>query len=577
MNRTLLKSVREYKKQSILTPLFVILEVFLEVLIPFKMADIIDSGIQGQDLGYIIQVGIQLVVLAMLALFFGALAGKFGAEAGAGFAKNLRHDIFYKVQDFSFKNIDHFSPSSLVTRMTTDITNVQMAYMMTLRLLARAPIMIVCSWLLTLTINFDIAMMFLVAIPVLGFALIFISKKAHKYFIQVFDEYDVLNNDVQENVNAARVVKAYVREDHEVKKFNKISEKVYVLFTKAEKIVAFNAPVMMLVMYSVIMGLVLIGGRAIAFTTMDEGQMTSVLAYAMQILMSLMMVSFVFVMIMIAEASTDRITEVLKEVPEMQDRENAVMEVPSGDIDFENVNFSYAGEDGKLALKNVNLHIKSGQMIGIFGGTGSAKSTLVQLIPRLYDITGGSLKVGGIDVRDYNLAALRDQVSMVLQKNVLFTGTISENIRWGDENASDEEVKHVCELAQADGFIQEFPGGYDTMIVEGGNNVSGGQKQRLCIARALLKKPKILILDDSTSAVDTKTDAMIRKAFREEIPDTTKIIISQRVSSIEDADMIIILDKGEINGIGTSEELLKTNQIYREVYESQVKGRAENE
>ena len=577
MNKTLLKSVREYKKQSILTPLFVILEVFLEVLIPFKMADIIDSGIQGQDLGYIIQVGIQLVVLAMLALFFGALAGKFGAEAGAGFAKNLRHDIFYKVQDFSFKNIDHFSPSSLVTRMTTDITNVQMAYMMTLRLLARAPIMIVCSWLLTLTINFDIAMMFLVAIPVLGFALIFISKKAHKYFIQVFDEYDVLNNDVQENVNAARVVKAYVREDHEVKKFNKISEKVYVLFTKAEKIVAFNAPVMMLVMYSVIMGLVLIGGRAIAFTTMDEGQMTSVLAYAMQILMSLMMVSFVFVMIMIAEASTDRITEVLKEVPEMQDRENAVTEVPSGDIDFENVNFSYAGEDGKLALKNVNLHIKSGQMIGIFGGTGSAKSTLVQLIPRLYDITGGSLKVGGIDVRDYNLAALRDQVSMVLQKNVLFTGTISENIRWGDENASDEEVKHVCELAQADGFIQEFPGGYDTMIVEGGNNVSGGQKQRLCIARALLKKPKILILDDSTSAVDTKTDAMIRKAFREEIPDTTKIIISQRVSSIEDADMIIILDKGEINGIGTSEELLKTNQIYREVYESQVKGRAENE
>ncbi len=577
MNRTLLKSVREYKKQSILTPLFVILEVFMEVLIPFKMADIIDVGIQGQNMEYILQVGLQLVVLAMLALFFGALAGKFGAEAGAGFAKNLRHDIFYKVQDFSFKNIDHFSPSSLVTRMTTDITNVQMAYMMTLRLLARAPIMIVCSWILTLSINFDIAMMFLVAIPVLGFALIFISKKAHKYFIQVFDEYDVLNNDVQENVNAARVVKAYVREEHEVKKFNKISETVYRLFTKAEKIVAFNSPVMMLVMYAVVMGLVLIGGRAIAFTTMDEGQMTSVLSYAMQILMSLMMVSFVFVLIMIAGASTDRITEVLKEVPEMQDKENAVTEVPNGDIDFENVNFSYAGEGGKLSLKNVNLHIKSGQMIGIFGGTGSAKSTLVQLIPRLYDITGGSLKVGGIDVRDYNLAALRDQVSMVLQKNVLFTGSIYENIRWGDESASDEEVQRVCRLAQADGFVQEFPAGYNTMIVEGGNNVSGGQKQRLCIARALLKKPKILILDDSTSAVDTKTDALIRKAFREEIPDTTKIIISQRVSSIEDADMIIILDKGEINGIGTSEELLKTNQIYREVYESQVKGRAENE
>ena len=577
MNRTLLKSVREYKKQSILTPLFVILEVFMEVLIPFKMADIIDVGIQGQNMEYILQVGLQLVVLAMLALFFGALAGKFGAEAGAGFAKNLRHDIFYKVQDFSFKNIDHFSPSSLVTRMTTDITNVQMAYMMTLRLLARAPIMIVCSWILTLSINFDIAMMFLVAIPVLGFALIFISKKAHKYFIQVFDEYDVLNNDVQENVNAARVVKAYVREEHEVKKFNKISETVYRLFTKAEKIVAFNSPVMMLVMYAVVMGLVLIGGRAIAFTTMDEGQMTSVLSYAMQILMSLMMVSFVFVLIMIAGASTDRITEVLEEVPEMQDKENAVTEVPNGDIDFENVNFSYAGEGGKLSLKNVNLHIKSGQMIGIFGGTGRAKSTLVQLIPRLYDITGGSLKVGGIDVRDYNLAALRDQVSMVLQKNVLFTGSIYENIRWGDESASDEEVQRVCRLAQADGFVQEFPAGYNTMIVEGGNNVSGGQKQRLCIARALLKKPKILILDDSTSAVDTKTDALIRKAFREEIPDTTKIIISQRVSSIEDADMIIILDNGEINGIGTSEELLKTNQIYREVYESQVKGRAENE
>ena len=577
MNRTLLKSVREYKKQSILTPLFVILEVFMEVLIPFKMADIIDVGIQGQNMEYILRVGLQLVVLAMLALFFGALAGKFGAEAGAGFAKNLRHDIFYKVQDFSFKNIDHFSPSSLVTRMTTDITNVQMAYTRYLRVLARAPIMIICSWILTLSINFDIAMMFLVAIPVLGFALIFISKKAHKYFIQVFDEYDVLNNDVQENVNAARVVKAYVREEHEVKKFNKISETVYRLFTKAEKIVAFNSPVMMLVMYAVVMGLVLIGGRAIAFTTMDEGQMTSVLSYAMQILMSLMMVSFVFVLIMIAGASTDRITEVLKEVPEMQDKENAVTEVPNGDIDFENVNFSYAGEGGKLSLKNVNLHIKSGQMIGIFGGTGSAKSTLVQLIPRLYDITGGSLKVGGIDVRDYNLAALRDQVSMVLQKNVLFTGSIYENIRWGDESASDEEVQRVCRLAQADGFVQEFPAGYNTMIVEGGNNVSGGQKQRLCIARALLKKPKILILDDSTSAVDTKTDALIRKAFREEIPDTTKIIISQRVSSIEDADMIIILDKGEINGIGTSEELLKTNQIYREVYESQVKGRAENE
>ena len=577
MNKTLLKSVREYKKQSILTPVFVILEVLMEVLIPFEMANIIDIGITGQDMPYILQRGAILVVLAILALVFGALAGKFGAEAGAGYAKNLRHDIFYKIQDFSFKNIDHFSTSSLVTRMTTDITNVQMAYMMTLRLMSRAPIMIVLSWIMTSRINMDIALMILAAIPILGFALIFIAKKAHKYFIKVFDEYDVLNNDVQENVNAARVVKAYVREDHEISKFHKISLKVFDLFTKAEKIVAFNSPVMMFVMYAALIGMVLIGGEAIVFGTMEAGELTSVIVYAMQILSSLMMVSFVFVMIMIAEASTERITEVLTEVPEMQNKENAVREVKNGDIDFDHVDFSYAGDENKLALKDANVHIKSGQIIGIFGGTGSAKSTLVQLIPRLYDVTRGSVKVGGVDVRDYDLESLRDQVAMVLQKNVLFTGTIYENIRWGDENASDEEVQRVCRLAQADGFVQEFPDGYNTMIVQGGNNVSGGQKQRLCIARALLKKPKILILDDSTSAVDTKTDALIRKAFREEIPDTTKIIISQRVSSIEDADQIIVMDGGEINGIGTSEELLKNNQIYREVYESQVKGSAQDE
>lgn len=577
MNKTLLKSVREYKKQSILTPVFVILEVLMEVLIPFEMANIIDTGITGQDMPYILQRGAILVALAILALVFGALAGKFGAEAGAGYAKNLRHDIFYKIQDFSFKNIDHFSTSSLVTRMTTDITNVQMAYMMTLRLMSRAPIMIVLSWIMTSRINMDIALMILAAIPILGFALIFIAKKAHKYFIKVFDEYDVLNNDVQENVNAARVVKAYVREDHEISKFHKISLKVFDLFTKAEKIVAFNSPVMMFVMYAALIGMVLIGGEAIVFGTMEAGELTSVIVYAMQILSSLMMVSFVFVMIMIAEASTERITEVLTEVPEMQNKENAVREVKNGDIDFDHVDFSYAGDENKLALKDANVHIKSGQIIGIFGGTGSAKSTLVQLIPRLYDVTRGSVKVGGVDVRDYDLESLRDQVAMVLQKNVLFTGTIYENIRWGDENASDEEVQRVCRLAQADGFVQEFPDGYNTMIVQGGNNVSGGQKQRLCIARALLKKPKILILDDSTSAVDTKTDALIRKAFREEIPDTTKIIISQRVSSIEDADQIIVMDGGEINGIGTSEELLKNNQIYREVYESQVKGSAQDE
>ncbi len=577
MNRTLFKSIREYKKESFLAPFFVILEVFMEVLIPMEMAKIIDVGIAGGDLRYIVQRGIILVIMAMLALVFGVVAGNMAAIAGAGYAKNLRHDIFYKVQEFSFKNIDRFSTSGLVTRMTTDITNVQMAYMMSLRLLARAPIMVILSWIMTLMINKEIALLFLVVIPLLGGTLIFIAKKAHPHFIKVFDEYDVLNNSVQENVNASRVVKAFVREEHEIEKFHGISNIVYHLFTRAEKIVAWNSPVMQFTMYIVVLLMVLIGGKGIVFGTMETGELTSVIVYALQILMSLMMVTFVFVMIMIAEASTDRIEEVLKEVPEMQDKADAVKVVPNGDIIFDHVDFSYAGEGGNLSLKDVNLHIKSGQTIGIIGGTGSAKSTLVQLIPRLYDVTRGSVKVGGIDVREYNLEALRDQVSMVLQKNVLFSGTIYENIRWGDENASDEEVQRVCKLAQADGFVNEFPAGYNTMIVQGGNNVSGGQKQRLCIARALLKKPKILILDDSTSAVDTKTDALIRKAFREEIPDTTKIIIAQRVSSIEDADQIIVLDEGRIMGVGTSEELLKNNDIYREVYESQVKGGGDDE
>ncbi|MBY0758628.1 ABC transporter ATP-binding protein [Sellimonas caecigallum] len=577
MNRKLFKSIREYKRESVLAPIFVILEVFMEVLIPLQMAKIIDIGIAKGDLEYIVKMGIILVVMAMLALIFGAKAGNYAARAGAGYAKNLRHDIFYKVQEFSFKNIDHFSTSSLVTRMTTDITNVQMAYMMSIRLLARAPIMIVLSLIMTLTISRQIALLFLIVIPLLGGVLIFIAKKAHPHFIKVFDEYDILNNGVQENVNAARVVKAYVREDHEIEKFHKISQTVYDLFTKAEKIVAWNSPTMQFFMYSVILIMVLIGGRSIVFQTMETGELTSVIVYAIQILSSLMMVSFVFVMIMIAEASSDRIVEVLDEVPEMQDKEDAVKEIPDGSIDFDHVDFSYAGEGGNLSLKDVNIHIKSGQTVGIIGGTGSAKSTFVQLIPRLYDVTKGSVKVGGIDVREYNLEALRDQVSMVLQKNVLFSGTIYENIRWGDENASDEEVQRVCKLAQADGFVQEFPAKYNTMIVQGGNNVSGGQRQRLCIARALLKNPKILILDDSTSAVDTKTDALIRKAFREEIPDTTKIIIAQRVSSVEDADVIIVMEDGRIDGIGTSEELLKTNKIYREVYESQVKGGADNE
>ena len=577
MNKTLFKSIREYRKQSLLAPILVILEVLMEVLIPLEMAKIIDVGIANGDLGYIVQRGIVLVAMAMLALFFGVQAGNMAAVAAAGYAKNLRHDIFYKVQDFSFKNIDHFSTSGLVTRMTTDITNVQMAYMMSIRLLARAPIMVLLSWVMTLLINVKIALLFLVVIPVLGGTLIYIAKKAHPHFIKVFDEYDELNNSVQENVNAARVVKAFVREDYEIKKFHGVSEYVYALFTKAEKIVAWNAPVMQFMMYAVVLLIAAIGGRSIVLGTMETGELTSVIVYALQILMSLSMVTFVFVMIMIAEASTDRITEVLNEVPEMQDKADAVKEVPSGDIVFDHVNFSYAGKDGNLSLKDISLHIKAGQTVGIIGGTGSAKSTLVQMIPRLYDVTDGSVKVGGIDVRNYNLEVLRDQVSMVLQKNVLFSGSIYENIRWGDEHASDEEVRRVCRLAQADGFISEFPSGYNTMIVQGGNNVSGGQKQRLCIARALLKKPKILILDDSTSAVDTRTDALIRKAFREEIPDTTKIIIAQRVSSIEDADQIIVLDGGRISGVGTSEELLKSNDIYREVYESQVKGGEEDE
>ena len=577
MNRKLLRSVREYRKQSIQTPILVILEVFLEVLIPLQMAKIIDVGIAQGNLGYIVKTGLILVVMAMLALLFGALAGRTGAVAAAGFAKNLRHDIFYKIQKFSFGNIDHFSTPSLVTRLTTDITNIQMAYMMTIRLLVRAPIMIVLSLIMTLTINADIALMLLITVPILGGVLIFIAKKAHPHFIKVFDEYDVLNNTVQENVNAARVVKAYVREEHEDEKFHKISKVVYDLFSKAEKIVAWNNPVMQFTMYTVVLCMVLIGGKSIIFQTMETGELTSVIVYAIQILSSLMMVSFVFVLIMIAEASTDRIQEVLDEIPEMEDKEDAVKDVKNGDIEFKHVDFSYAGEGGNLSLKDVNLRIQSGQMVGVIGGTGSAKSTLVQLIPRLYDVTKGVVKVGGIDVKNYNLEALRDQVSMVLQKNVLFTGSIYDNIRWGDEHASDEEVQRVCRLAQADSFIQEFPQKYDTMIVEGGNNVSGGQKQRLCIARALLKKPKVLILDDSTSAVDTRTDALIRQAFREEIPDTTKIIIAQRISSVEDADLIIVMENGEINGMGTSEELLKTNAIYREIYESQVRGGAENE
>ena len=576
MIKTLAKCIGKYKKESIRTPIFTAVEVFLEILIPFITASIIDKGIQAGDMRKVGIYGGIMLVIAFLSLFCGIQAGKYAAAASTGFACNLREKMYENIQTFSFSNIDKFSTAGLVTRMTTDITNIQMAYMMSIRLLARAPIMIVLSWVMTLKYSVKVALLFLIVIPLLGGTLIFIAKKAHPHFIKVFDEYDILNNSVQENVNASRVVKAFVREDYEIDKFHGISKYVYTLFTKAEKIVAWNSPVMQFTMYVVILLLVAIGGTGIIHGTMGTGELTSIIVYALQIIGSLMMVTFVFVMIMIAEASTDRITEVLEEVPEMQDKD-AVTEVKDGEIIFDHVNFSYAGEGGNLSLKDVDLHIRSGQTIGIIGGTGSAKSTLVQLIPRLYDVTEGCVKVGGIDVRDYNLEALRDQVSMVLQKNVLFTGTIYDNIRWGDENASDEEVQRMCKLAQADGFVNEFPAGYNTQIVQGGNNVSGGQKQRLCIARALLKKPKILILDDSTSAVDTKTDASIRRAFREEIPNTTKIIIAQRISSVEDADKIIVMDNGEINGIGTHEELLKNNEIYREVYNSQVKGGGDDE
>lgn len=572
MNKTLLKSVREYKKQSILAPLLVILEVLMEVLIPLEMAKIIDVGIANGDMSYILQRGLILVVMAMLALFFGVQAGNMAAIAGAGYAKNLRHDIFYKVQDFSFKNIDHFSTSGLVTRMTTDITNIQMAYMMSIRLLARAPFMIILSWIMTLLLNKTISLLFLIVIPLLGGTLIYIAKKAHPHFIKVFDEYDVLNNSVQENVNASRVVKAFVREDYEIDKFHDISKYVYNLFTKAEKIVAWNSPVMQFTMYSVVLIMVLIGGKSIIAGSMETGELTSVIVYALQIIGSLMMVTFVFVMIMIAEASSDRITEVMNEIPEMQDQPDAVTEVPNGDIVFDHVDFSYAGEGGNLSLKNVNLHIESGQTIGIIGGTGSAKSSLVNLISRLYDVTTGNIKVGGMDVRSYDMETLRNQVAVVLQKNVLFSGTILENLRWGNKEASKEECIRACQLACADEFIEKMPEGYETYIEQGGSNVSGGQKQRLCIARALLKKPKVLILDDSTSAVDTATDARIREAFAKEIPGTTKLIIAQRISSVQGADRIIVMNDGQVDGFGTHGELLANNQIYREVYESQTQG-----
>ena len=574
MIKKLASYVKEYKKDSILTPIFVVLEVIMEVIIPLLMARIIDVGIQNGDVHYILEMGVLLIVSAILSLTFGMLSGRFAAKASAGYAKNLRKAMFHKIQDYSFENIDKFSTSSLVTRMTTDVTNVQMAFQMIIRILVRGPMMLIFALIMVMTISMKLSAIFFVAIPVLGAILFYIAIKAHPNFERVFKKYDKLNRVVQENVSAIRVVKAYVRESFEEKKFKEVNDEVYENFKKAEKIVAFNGPVMQFTIYTCILLISWIGSQLIVGGEMGTGQLSSIITYAWQILASLMMLSFVFVMIIMAQSSAERIIEVIDEEPTIKDKENPIKEVKDGSIKFENVSFQYSDEqeDDKFALENINLDIKAGETIGIIGGTGSSKSTLVQLIPRLYDVTKGNIKVGGIDVKDYEIHALRDAVAMVLQKNVLFSGTIAENLRWGDKDADQEELEDACKLAQADGFIKEFPSKYDTVLDQGGTNVSGGQKQRICIARAMLKKPKILILDDSTSAVDTKTDALIRKAFREEIPNTTKIIIAQRVSSIEDADKIIVLNEGKIDGIGTSEELLKTNEIYKEVYESQMKG-----
>ena len=574
MLKKLASYIKEYKKDTILTPIFVVLEVVMEVVIPLLMARIIDVGIQNGDVRYILEMGALLIVSAILSLTFGMLSGRFAAKASAGYAKNLRKAMFHKVQDYSFENIDKFSTSSLVTRMTTDVTNVQMAFQMIIRILVRGPIMMIFALLMVMSISLKLSAVFFVAIPVLGAILFYIAIKAHPNFERVFKKYDKLNRVVQENVSAIRVVKAYVRESFEEKKFKEVNDEVYENFKKAEKIVAFNGPVMQFTIYTCILLISWIGTQLIVGGEMGTGQLSSIITYAWQILASLMMLSFVFVMIIMAQSSAERIIEVIDEEPTIKDKENPVTEVKDGSIKFENVSFQYSDEekDDKFALENINLDIKAGETIGIIGGTGSSKSTLVQLIPRLYDVTKGSIKVGGVDVKDYEIHALRDAVAMVLQKNVLFSGTIAENLRWGDKEADQEELEEACKLAQADGFIKEFPSKYETVLDQGGTNVSGGQKQRICIARAMLKKPKILILDDSTSAVDTKTDALIRKAFREEIPNTTKIIIAQRVSSVEDADKIIVLNEGKIDGIGTSEELLKTNAIYREVYESQMKG-----
>ncbi len=575
MIKRLVLSVREYKKPSILSPIFVSLEVLIECLIPLLMAYLIDRGIEPGEMSLILKYGIVLLILAAVSMFCGALSGRYAAVASAGFAKNLRHDMFYNVQDFAFSNIDKFSTGSIITRLTTDVTNVQMAYMMIIRVAVRSPIMLIFSLIMAFGINHRLSFVFFAIIPFLALGLYIVIRFAHPIFERVFKIYDKLNNIVQENLLGIRVVKSFVRENHEKEKFAGASQEIYKDFSKAEKILAFNAPLMQSSMYFSIIFIcwfgaqMIVGSGGTEFTT---GQLTSLITYAMQILISLMMLSMIFVMITISRASAKRICELLDEKSTLTNPENPIYDVPDGSISFKNVSFSYKGDRDKLCLFDVDLDIRSGETVGIIGGTGVSKSTLVQLIPRLYDVTSGTLFVGGTNVKEYDLSALRNNVAMVLQKNVLFSGTVKENLRWGNPDATDEELIEACRLSQADGFINEFPDKYDTHIEQGGTNVSGGQRQRLCIARALLKKPKILILDDSTSAVDTQTDALIRKAFKEYIPETTKIIIAQRISSVQDADKIIVMESGRINAVGTHDELMKENDIYREVYHSQQKG-----
>jgi ATP-binding cassette subfamily B protein len=576
--KTLSRSIRQYKFMSILTPIFTAGECALEVFLPFVTAKLIDQGIQGGDMNAVWRYGFILIALALLSLIVGALSGAFGSIASAGYARNLRHDMYYAVQNFSFSNIDKFSTASIVTRCTTDVTNLQNAYMMLLRIAVRCPVMLIFSMVMAFRVNSKLASIFVIIMPFLAVALLFISLKAHPIFERVFDTYDKLNSVVQENLRGIRVVKSFVREDHERTKFGKISQSIYKDFSSAEKLLAFNMPVMQLAIYGIMIIISWVGAKLIVTPggDMTVGNLTSMMSYAMSSLMSLNMLANVLVMIILSMASAKRIAEILTEVPDLANPASPLTQVEDGSIDFNHVSFRYSKKAENDSLVDVDLHIASGETIGIIGGTGSSKSTLVQLIARLYDTTQGTVCVGGHDVKDYDLHALRDQVAMVLQKNVLFSGTIKENLRWGDPNATDEQLVAACQQAQADEFISTFPDGYDTYLEEGGTNVSGGQKQRLCIARALLKKPKILILDDSTSAVDTATDAKIRKAFRETIPNTTKIIIAQRISSIQDADRIIVMENGAIDGIGTHEELLKGNEIYREVYYSQQKGGDDN-